>query len=92
MIRKTISLKWALSWLEVALLILISTVLLCTPFIPVVWLLWNYVAVKLGLPPLSFIETAALVFMLRFLQPSIAFINPTAQKAADAAVESEQAA
>jgi hypothetical protein len=92
MIRKTVSLKWAVSWLEIALLIFVSTILLCMPFVPVVWLLWNYVAVKLGLPSLSFVEMVALVLLLRLLQPSIMLTNPTAQKAADAATEERQAA
>lgn len=83
MIRKTISWKWAVSWLEIALLILVSTVLLCAPFVPLVWLLWNYVAVKLGLPSLSFVETAGLVFLLRFLQASVVLTNPAAQKASE---------
>ena len=83
MIRKTISWKWAVSWLEIALLIMISTVLLCTPFVPVVWLLWNWIAVKLGLPSLSFVEAAGLVFLLRFLQASVVLTNPNAQKAAE---------
>ena len=83
MIRKTISFKWAASWVSLALLIFISTVLLCAPLVPIVWLLWNWIAVKLGLPPLSFVETAGLMLMARLLQASVLATNPTAQKAAE---------
>lgn len=87
MIRKTVSFKWALSWMSLSLLILISTVLLCAPLVPIAWLLWNWVAIRLGLPPLSFVETAGLMLMARLFQASVTVTNPTAQKAADAAAE-----
>ena len=89
MIRKIVSLKWAASWMSLALLILISTVLLCAPLVPVVWLLWNWVAVRLGLPPLSLVETAGLMLMARLLQASVVTTNQTAEKAARKATESE---
>lgn len=89
MIRKVVSLKWALSWMSLALLILISTVLLCAPLVPLVWLLWNWIAVKLGLPPLSLVEAAGLMLLARLLQASVVTTNQTAEKAAQKAAESE---
>lgn len=91
MIRRIVSFKWAVSWISLSLLIFISTVLLCAPLVPIVWLLWNWIAVKLGLPPLSFIEVAGLMLLARLLQASVMTTNPTAQKAADAAVDERQA-
>lgn len=92
MIRKTISLKWAVSWMSLALLIFISTVLLCAPLVPIVWLLWNWIAVKLGLPSLSFVEAAGLMLLIRLLQATVMLTNPTAQKAAEVAAEDERQA
>jgi hypothetical protein len=86
-ILKIISLKWAVSWMSLALLIFISTVLLCAPLVPIVYLLWNWIAVKLGLPPLSFVETAGLMLLARLLQASITMTNQTAEKAAKQASE-----
>lgn len=78
---KTITPRWALKWLEIAVMVFISTILLCTPFVPLVWLLWNWIAVaKFGAPPMSLLEAAGGLFLLRFLQASVALVSPIAPK------------
>lgn len=74
---KTITPKWALGWLKIAVLVFVSTILMCTPFVPLVWWLWNWIAVaKFGAPHMSILEAAGGLFLIRFLQASVAMIGP----------------
>ena len=78
---KTITPRWALCWLEIAVMVFLSTILLCTPFVPLVWWLWNWIAVaKFGAPHMSLLEAAGGLFLLRFLQASVALVSPIAPK------------
>lgn len=67
--------RWLFSYFYTAFLVLTSTVILVVPFVPFVWLLWNWIAPRFGLPVLSFLEAAGLLFLLRFLQPSVALVR-----------------
>lgn len=67
--------RWLLSYFYTAFLVLTSTVILVVPFVPLVWLLWNWIAPRFGLPALSLLEAAGLLFLLRFLQPSVALVR-----------------
>ena len=73
---KVITPKWLASWFTIGLMVILSTLIMATPFIPLVWLLWNWIAPLLGLPRLGFFEIAGLVYLLRFLQPAVALTQP----------------
>ena len=74
---KHITPRWAIRWLEIAVIVFIGTILLCTPFVPLVWWLWNWIAVtKFGAPHMSLIDAAGGLFLLRFLQASVALTQP----------------
>lgn len=78
---KAITPRWALKWLEIAVMVFLTTILLCAPFVPLVWWLWNWIAVtKFGAPHMNLIEAAGGLFLLRFLQASVAMIGPTEAK------------
>lgn len=77
---RDLTVRWALGWLKLAVMVFFSTLLLCTPFVPLVWLLWNWIAPIFGLPRLTFVQTAGFIFLLRFLQASVALIGNPPEK------------
>jgi hypothetical protein len=58
---------WCANWVLLGCAIIVSQVMLTIPFAPLVWLLWNWIAVRLGAPALSFIEVAGLVLLVKML-------------------------
>lgn len=81
---KVITPKWLIGWAALAVQIILSQLFLTAPFIPLVWLLWNWIAVsKFGAPPLSFIEAIGATLLLKFLQTNAMITHRDAKAQGD---------
>lgn len=81
---KVITPRWLIGWSALAIQIILSQLFLSAPFIPLVWLLWNWIAVsKFGAPHLSFIEAIGLVLLLKFCQTNAMMMSPEPERKRD---------
>lgn len=81
---KVITPKWLIGWAALSIQIILSQLFLTAPFIPLVWLLWNWIAVsKFGAPRLSFVEAIGATLLLKFLQTNAMMMQRDAEKKTD---------
>lgn len=77
---------WIRSWLVVGLVTNIATALLLVPAALPAWLVYRWLAPRLGWPPLKLHEVFALIFLIRLTQASASINVPLESTAPDRGV------